>query len=50
VPYTAPLRTLRDCIASHLSPDLIEQAITDGLRRGMLMEADLPPDVRRGAA
>jgi hypothetical protein len=50
VPYTAPLRTLRDCIASHLSPDLIDQAIADGLRRGMFTEAELPPDLRRGAA
>jgi hypothetical protein len=50
VPYTAPLRTLRDCIAANLSPDLLEQAITDGLRRGMFTEADLPVGVRRGAA
>lgn len=51
VPYTAPLRTLRDCIASHLSPDLIEQAIADGLRLGMFTEADLLPlDVHQGAA
>ncbi len=51
VPYTAPLRTLRDCIASHLSPDLIEQAIANGLRRGMITEADLPSlDVHQGAA
>lgn len=51
VPYTAPLRTVRDCIASHLSPDLIEQAIADGLRLGMFTEADLLPlDVRQGAA
>jgi hypothetical protein len=41
VPYTAPLRTVRDCIASHLSPDLIEQAIADGLQRGMFTEADV---------
>lgn len=50
VPYTAPLRTLRDCIASHLSPDLIEQAIADGLRQGMFTESDLPPNAHRGAA
>lgn len=51
VPYTAPLRTLRDCIASHLSPDLIEQAIDDGLRRGMFTKAELPPqNTHRGAA
>ena len=44
------LRTLRDCIESHLSPDLIEQAVADGLRRGMFTEADLPDGIRRGAA
>lgn len=51
IPYTAPLRTVRDCIASNLSPDLIEQAIAEGLERGMFTEADLPPlSPRRGAA
>jgi hypothetical protein len=50
VPYTAPLRTLHDCIASHLSPELIDQAIAEGLRRGMFTETQLPPDLRRGAA
>lgn len=50
VPYTAPLRTVCDCIASHLSPDLIEQAVAEGLQREMFTETDLPPGVRRGAA
>ena len=51
VPYTAPLRTLRDCIATHLSPDLIEQAIAEGLERGLFTEADLlRSDERKGAA
>jgi len=50
VPYTAPLRTVRDCIAAHLPPDLIEQAIGDGLRLGMFTEADVMPDTSRGAA
>ena len=51
VPYTAPLRTLRDCITTHIPPDLIEQAIAEGVQRGMFTEADLPrPDERKGAA
>jgi hypothetical protein len=50
VPYTAPLRTLRDAIAVSVSPDLIEQAIADGLRRGMFRAADLPPGALPGAA
>jgi hypothetical protein len=50
VPYTAPLRTVRDCIEAHLSPDLVEQAIAEGITRGMFTEDELPPAVRRGAA
>jgi hypothetical protein len=42
---------MRDCIAVHLPPDLIEQAIAEGLQRGMFTEADLArPDERKGAA
>lgn len=50
VPYTAPLRTVRDCIDEHLSPDLLEQAIEQGLRRRLFRIDDLPPPVRAGAA
>jgi hypothetical protein len=50
VPYTAPLRTVLDCIAVGVSPDLIEQAIAEGLYRGLFAAEDLPPSVRAGAA
>jgi hypothetical protein len=50
VPYTAPLRTVRDCIATHVMPDLIEQAIAEGVHLGMFTEADVVPDANRGAA
>lgn len=40
VPLTRPLRTIRDCIEDHLSPDLVEQAIDDALRRGMISRTD----------
>jgi hypothetical protein len=50
VPYTAPLRTVRDCIDDHLSPDLLEQAIAQGLRRRLFKIDDLPPTERAGAA
>lgn len=50
VPYTTPLRTVRDCIDDHLSPDLLDQAITQGLRRRLFKLDDLPPAVRAGAA
>jgi predicted transcriptional regulator of viral defense system len=42
VPYTAPLRTVRDCIEVGVSPELIEQAIAEGIRRGLFTEADFP--------
>ena len=36
VPFTKPLRTIEDCIRDHLSPDLLEQAIANAYRRGIL--------------
>jgi predicted transcriptional regulator of viral defense system len=42
VPYTSALRTLRDCIAIGVSPDLIEQAIEQGLERGLFTRAQIP--------
>jgi predicted transcriptional regulator of viral defense system len=50
VPYTAPLRTLRDCVEVSVSPDLIEQTVAAGLQRGLFTEAELPPGVRARAA
>jgi predicted transcriptional regulator of viral defense system len=35
VPMTAPLRTIRDCLRDGLSPDLIHQAVSEGMRRGL---------------
>jgi hypothetical protein len=46
VPFTAPLRTVCDCIDVGVSPELIEQAVAEGIRRGLFTEADLPP-IRR---
>jgi hypothetical protein len=42
VPYTGPLRTVRDCIEVGVSPELIEQAVAEGIRRGLFTEADFP--------
>jgi Domain of unknown function (DUF4365) len=50
VPYTAPLRTLLDCIEVGVSPDLIEQAIEEGLARGLFTKGQIPPDVRAKSA
>lgn len=41
VPVTTPLRTLADCAADHVQPDLIAQATRDGLRRGLFAEREL---------
>lgn len=45
VPCTSALRTLRDCIDIGVSPDLIEQAIEEGLQRGLFTEAQIPVTV-----
>ncbi len=36
VPATAPARTLNDCAAAHLSPDLLRQGARDALHRGLV--------------
>ena len=41
VPVTTPLRTISDCVEEHVQPDLLEQAIRDGLRRGLFSESEL---------
>lgn len=35
LPVTSPLRTIKDCQAAYLEPDLIEQAISEALERGL---------------
>ena len=41
VPVTAPLRTLGDCAAAHLQPDLIRDAARSTLARGLVSRGDL---------
>jgi predicted transcriptional regulator of viral defense system len=50
VPYTSALRTLRDCIDIGVSPDLIEQAIEEGLERGLFTVAEIPVALRAKSA
>ena len=38
VPVTSPRRTLLDCVADRVGPDLVRQAHTQALRRGLLSE------------
>lgn len=35
VPVTTPARTVRDCAEANLTPDLLEQALREGLARGL---------------
>lgn len=41
VPVTAPVRTIADCVTAHASPEVIEKAIRDALRRGVATEGEL---------
>lgn len=50
VPVTSALRTVRDCVASHVAPEWLQQAVERGLGRGLftrgdLRGLDLPPGV-----
>jgi hypothetical protein len=49
-PLTHPLRTVRDCIAVGVSPELIDQAIAAGVRRGLFTAADFPSRERAESA
>ncbi len=35
LPVTSPLRTIRDCRADHVEPDLVDQAVEEALERGL---------------
>lgn len=41
IPVTSPLRTLADCASTHLSRDLLEQAIQEANTRGIVSPAEL---------
>ncbi len=48
VPVTAPRRTLSDCIAAGVSPDLVQQAIQQAATRGLVPRADVT-ELKRAA-
>lgn len=48
VPVTAPHRTLADCIAAGVAPDLVEQAIDQAAARGIVSRAAVT-ELRRAA-
>lgn len=41
VPVTSPSRTLRDCVAASLSPELLDQALEQAVERGLLDVASI---------
>lgn len=43
VPVTAPARTVRECMADGLEPDLVSQAIEEGVQRGLFTLNDVSP-------
>jgi predicted transcriptional regulator of viral defense system len=40
VEITTPLKTLRDCIAANVSPELVRQAVLQARQRGLISEQD----------
>ena len=46
VPVTSPARTVNDCAVAFLQPDLVRQALEQGLARGLFPEADVEPAIR----
>ncbi|HHI79634.1 MAG TPA: hypothetical protein ENK02_06610 [Planctomycetes bacterium] len=46
VPATNPARTLRDCAANHLSPEFLQQATQEALRRGLVTQKEIPEVLR----
>ncbi|MCP3165832.1 type IV toxin-antitoxin system AbiEi family antitoxin domain-containing protein [Myxococcus qinghaiensis] len=41
IPVTSPLRTLQDCARAQLSPELLHQAISQALDRGLIRKSDV---------
>lgn len=48
LPVTAPVRTLSDCIAAHLPPDLVQQALLEADQHGLIAPGPLR-ELRRAA-
>ncbi len=43
VPVTKPARTVNDCALSFVEPDLVGQAVREGLERELFVEEDIAP-------
>ena len=44
VPVTSPLRTIKDCREAQVEPDLVAQAISEALERGLFRIEELEHD------
>ncbi len=38
VPVTSPVQTIKDCVDASISPEIVDKAIQDGLRRGLFTQ------------
>jgi predicted transcriptional regulator of viral defense system len=47
IPVTTPLRTVLDCEAAEVAPDLVRQAVEQGVRRGLFDRAEVSAGLRR---
>jgi len=47
IPVTKPLRTVADCSIDAVATDLVEQAVRQGVRRGLFTRQSLKQAVRR---
>lgn len=45
-PATNPVRTILDCASAHVAPDLVQQALQEGLRRGLFARIEVEPAER----
>jgi len=43
VPVTSPARTMCDCAAANFSPDLLKQALQQGIERGLISTQEVRP-------
>lgn len=41
VPVTTPARTIKDCRAAHVDPLIIDQAVEEGLERGLFSRNEI---------
>lgn len=48
VPITSPARTVNDCVAANVPPELVQQAVEQGLSRGLFAREEVRAALRYG--